>query len=146
MSRYVSKELRDLVSKRARGVCEYCLITVEDSFFAFHIEHIISIKHGGETSSDNLAYSCAVCNREKGSDLGTFLDNRLELIRFYNPRFDKWSEHFKLEGSLIVPITKIGEATIKIFKLNSEHRLLERGLLIDLGAYPSKNAQLLITE
>ena len=36
-----------------------------------HVDHIISVKHEGSTTLDNLAYACVVCNRQKGSDLGS---------------------------------------------------------------------------
>jgi 5-methylcytosine-specific restriction endonuclease McrA len=69
MSRYISTELRDFVSKRAKNQCEYCLISDEFSYLTFHIEHIISLKHGGKTEVENLAYACPICNVNKGSDL-----------------------------------------------------------------------------
>lgn len=141
MGRYIPKELRRFVIERANKICEYCLIQEEFSFFEFHIEHIISVKHGGETIEENLAYACAVCNREKGTDLGTFMEDTSTLIRFYNPRIDVWNKHFKIQGAEIISLTKIGGATVKILKLNTEHRRKERKSLIEIGAYPSENAK-----
>ncbi|WP_293070798.1 HNH endonuclease [Okeania sp. SIO2B3] len=72
MSRYyISEKLRNQVASRADFLCEYCLISEEDTFLGFQIDHIISIKHGGATEVDNLAYTCTFCNRNKGSDLGS---------------------------------------------------------------------------
>jgi hypothetical protein len=55
---YISAELRRLVAARAEGLCEYCLIHEEDTFFGCEVDHIISEKHGGSTDAGNLAYAC----------------------------------------------------------------------------------------
>ncbi len=73
MSRYISEDLRHLVAARAEYLCEYCLIHEDDTFFGCEVDHIISMKHGGPTEADNLAYACAFCNRQKGSDIGSIL-------------------------------------------------------------------------
>ncbi len=97
MSRYISDTLRDFVANRAAFRCEYCRIHAQNSFFAFHIDHIVSLKHGGETSSDNLAYTCQICNLSKGSDIATFLEKPSIPIRFFNPRTDNWNDHFFID-------------------------------------------------
>jgi hypothetical protein len=134
MSRNIPKYLRKATAKRANYCCEYCHIPEIDSYYGFESDHIISVKHEGLTILINLAYACPDCNRYKGTDLGTFLDNTQELIRFYNPRTDKWSDHFETdETGLITPLTRIGEATIKIFGINHPDRIIERQLLWKLG-------------
>jgi hypothetical protein len=45
-SKYISPELRNLVASRANYVCEYCLISDEDTFFGCQVEHIISRNTG----------------------------------------------------------------------------------------------------
>jgi 5-methylcytosine-specific restriction endonuclease McrA len=67
---YISAELQRLVVSRADGICEYCLIAEEDTFYGCAIDHIISEKHGGPTHEDNLALACVFCNQAKGSDVG----------------------------------------------------------------------------
>ena len=51
---YINAELRRLVLARADGVCEYCLIAEDDTFYGCEVDHIISEKHGGPTEADNL--------------------------------------------------------------------------------------------
>lgn len=97
MSRYIPDSLRLLVAKRAGFSCKYCLLPERYSFFPFQIDHITSLKHGGATEQDNLAYACTLCNRNKGSDLGTRLVKNGPLIPFFNPRMEHWSDHFKIE-------------------------------------------------
>lgn len=96
MSRYVPDSLRVMVAKRAGFRCEYCKIAEQFSFFSFHVEHIISIKHGGQTIESNLAYACSICNYNKGTDIATILPNITHPVRLYNPRIDKWEEHFSI--------------------------------------------------
>lgn len=139
MSRYLSPEIRQKVATRADFLCEYCLIAEEDTFFGCEVEHIISLKHGGSSDSENLAYACAFCNRHKGSDVGSILESG-EFSRFYNPRTDKWAEHFQLDGVVIRPLTFIGEVTTRILRLNHNDQILERQALSAVGRYPHQAA------
>jgi hypothetical protein len=140
MSDQVGEELRRLVWDRAEGLCEYCLLHADDTYFGCEVDHIISRKHGGPTEADNLALACFPCNRHKGSDIGSVLPGNPELIRLFHPRRDRWSEHFRLEGSLIRPLTAIGEVTVNLLQLNAGDRLLERRLLIAIARYPLATA------
>ena len=143
MSRYVSKKNRLLVKERALCCCEYCRLPELFSFIGYEIDHIIPLKHGGTNQVDNLAWSCAICNNNKGTDVGTFLLPALDLVRFYHPRLDLWDDHFELSGSLIVSKTDIGKATVKIFQLNHPNRLEEREALVTAGLFPPPDYPLL---
>lgn len=120
--------------------CEYCLIHEDETFFGCQVDHIISLKHGGSTEADNLAYACAFCNRYKGSDIASIATESGNLIRFYNPRIDRWSEHFGLKGSRIEPVTEKGEVTARILRLNSREQILEREALMKANRYPTREA------
>lgn len=133
---YINAELRRLVTTRANSKCEYCQIREADSYWGCHVDHIISEKHGGETTAENLAFACATCNRNKGSNVGSVVPNTSQFVRFFNPRVDSWSDNFRLDGITIVPTTDIGEATVRILGFNSVERLLERQELIELSRYP----------
>src|SRR4051812_34630670 len=98
MSSYVPAALRRLIAERAKGLCEYCLIHEADTFLGCQVEHVIAEKHGGTTTADNLAYACVFCNRFKGSDLGSISLQSGQLCRFFNPRVDRWSDHFSLDA------------------------------------------------
>ena len=133
---YISADLRQQVAERANGQCEYCLIHEDDTYFGCQVDHIISEKHDGPTTLDNLAYACVYCNRYKGSDVGSIWWPSGELVRFYNPRIDSWTDHFQLEDTHINPLTHIGEVTTRVLKFNDIDRLLEREELIARGRYP----------
>ena len=66
-----------------------------------------------------------------------------EYIRFYHPRKDNWREHFEIDGSLILPKTRIAEATIKILKFNDTDRLIERQIWLSANMYPHPAASFL---
>jgi hypothetical protein len=141
MSNYVSEDLRRLVAVRADFLCEYCLIHEDDTFYGCQVDHIISVKHGGATEPDNLAYACAFCNRQKGSDIGSILWQTGEFVRFFNPRADRWADHFRLNGFTIEPLTGIGEVTARILGFNTIERLLEREMLVMMNTYPALAAR-----
>ena len=60
------------------------------------VDHVISRKHGGITDLFNLAFSCARCNRAKGTDVGSISRSTGAFVRFFNPRIEPWQEHFTL--------------------------------------------------
>ncbi|HJR07515.1 MAG TPA: HNH endonuclease signature motif containing protein [Pyrinomonadaceae bacterium] len=140
MSRYLSAEVRQLVAARADYLCEYCLIAEDDTFFGCEVDHVISLKHGGSSEVDNLAYACVFCNRQKGSDIGSISLESGEFSRFFNPRTDRWSDHFRLTGNSIQPLTLIGEVTARILNFNTADRILERRALQEANKYPNQAA------
>ena len=129
-----------MVESRAGHVCEYCLIHANDVFVGCQVDHIISEKHGGLTVSKNLALACSFCNRQKGSDVGSVDKVNGHFIRLFNPRTDAWNEHFRLVGVRIAWRTPMGEATVRLLKLNAPLRIEERKILKRHGKYPSAEA------
>ena len=142
---YINADLRRLVAERADNLCEYCLLHEEDSFFAYHVDHIISEKHRGPTRADNLAYACLACNRAKGSDIGPIVWQTGEFVRFFNPRTDVWAVHLALSGVVIEALEDVGQVTINILGLNNEERLLERQMLRAVNRDPVPSAGKRIT-
>lgn len=143
MARWISHELRQTIAARTTLLCEYCLIAEADTFYGCEVDHIISLKHGGSSKADNLAYACALCNRSKGSDIGSICAIG-EFTRFFNPRSDRWAEHFLLEQAVIRPLTTVGEVTAHILEFNNSPRLHEREEMIRFGKYPSEAASALM--
>ena len=127
---YISTALRKQVTNRADSKCEYCKFSQALSFFTFEMEHIISEKHDGGTTLDNLALACPPCNRAKGSDLGSIDSVTQKLTPFFHPRLQQWSEHFRFANVSIVPLTAEGRVTEKILQFNSLDRISERDYLL----------------
>jgi hypothetical protein len=136
MKRKISDELKGMVAKRAGYRCEYCRLPERDSLLKFHVEHIRSSKHSGSGDFENLAYSCPDCNHYKGTDLGTYLDEDEIFTRFFNPRKDKWFDHFKALEGVLYAQNDVGEATIRIFQINNPDRVEIRQLFSDEDLYP----------
>jgi hypothetical protein len=97
------------------------------------IDHVIAEKHGGQTSSENLANSCIRCNQHKGTDLSSIDPVTGEIVRLYNPRTDQWFEHFELVGAEVRGLTASGRATVRMLQLNRKTRVQERFLLLEAG-------------
>lgn len=136
MSRSIPEPVRRFVAARAQNRCEYCRVHQNDSFLPLQTEHVISRKHGGGNEPENLALACAQCNQHKGTDLTTFLTSYEDIVVLFNPRSDDWFEHFKVNQGIIIGITKIGQATIKVLKLNEPERVIHRQLLQEDGLWP----------
>lgn len=132
----ISASLRQLVIERAKGRCEYCLIHEDFSIYSHEVDHIIALKHGGQTIADNLALACLPCNRHKGSDFATIDQNTNEIVPLFNPRRQNWEEHFILNNAQIFGLTQIGQATARLLMFNTPRRVRSRELLIAQKLYP----------
>lgn len=135
MSLYVSAELRRQVVQRAGNACEYCRIHHDDTYFGCEVDHVIATKHGGKSALENLAFACATCNRAKGSDISSIAASSRQIVRLFNPRVDRWKDHFQVDGDRVRPLTEIGEATESLLGFNTPSRRLERQILILAGRY-----------
>ncbi|MEH1929636.1 HNH endonuclease [Nostoc sp.] len=135
-SNSISVELRRLVTQIASARCEYCRIHQNFSIYTHEVDHIIAVKHGGETTADNLALSCLSCNRHKGSDFATIDQLTQEIVPLFNPRRLVWDEHFYLENPRIEGKTQIGQGTARLLQFNVPNRVLSRQVLISQGQYP----------
>lgn len=137
MSEYVPAELRRLIRDRAGHRCEYCLIHQDDAFLPHEPDHIIAVKHRGETIEGNLAWTCYVCNRAKGSDLASIDQTTGEIVRLFNPRTDSWGDHLELikDGSIEAK-TAIARVTVALLSLNRPELLAIRELLAKSSRKP----------
>jgi 5-methylcytosine-specific restriction endonuclease McrA len=100
MSRKIPLDVRRQVTQRAGFRCEYCLLPEALAIYPFEVDHIIAIRHGGKSTLENLAYCCSRCNRNKGSDLTTFLTEEATIVRIFNPRLDIWKDHFEVANGV----------------------------------------------
>jgi hypothetical protein len=132
----IPASLRRLVFDRAEGCCEYCLLPQAAAVYRHEPGHIVPRQHDGDTVTNNLALSCTRCNRYKGPNIGSFDPETGDLVPFYNPRTQIWTDHFRLNGPVIEPLTPESRVTVKILRLNDAVRIEERALLIEVGLYP----------
>jgi hypothetical protein len=132
-SSYISAAMRRLVYERANYCCEYCLIPEAFTFATHEIDHIIAKKHGGKTTAKNLALSCTLCNKYKGSDLASIDPETDAITPLYHPRIHKWSENFKVQDGRVIPLTSKARVTTRLLQLNQKKRIEERKLMIEAG-------------
>jgi hypothetical protein len=127
---HIPADLRRLVRDRAG---EYCLIPEAFTLATHAIDHIVAEKHGGPTSAENLALSCAICNARKGSDLASVDPETGAIVPLFHPRRDRWTDHFRLVGDRIEPLTPVGRVTVRILQFNHPDQIEERALLVAAG-------------
>jgi hypothetical protein len=128
--------LRREVRERAGERCEYCLLAESQVVVPHEPDHLIALKHGGQTTSENLALACFDCNRFKGSDIASIDSVTGELVRLFNPRRQRWFEHFRLNGAQIVALAPVGRVTEKLLRFNLPSRVKLRARLIAQAQYP----------
>lgn len=125
--------LRRFVSARAAGRCEYCRLPLEFDDSPASLDHIIALKHDGQTISENLAFACFHCNNFKGDNIAGLDPMDSSLTRLFNPRIDRWSDNFRFDRGEIIPLTAIGRTTIYVLNMNAPVRVMTRRLLIATG-------------
>jgi hypothetical protein len=127
-------ELQRLVWQHANQRCEYCHFPADISLLPFQIDHVISEKHGGATTPQNLALSCERCNSHKGPNIAGYLAGNH--VPLFNPRTDRWADHFEWNGPLLVGKTPVGSVTIDVLAINLPYRVTLRAALFEEGIFP----------
>jgi hypothetical protein len=122
-----------LVWLRARRCCEYCLLQQQHDETPFQIDHVIARKHGGTDKPNNLALACMACNNHKGPNIAGLDSETGQLTRLFDPRTDRWSEHFAWNGPVLEGATPIGRATATVLAINLPYRVDLRGALLAEG-------------
>lgn len=120
---------RLLVRTRAGNRCEYCRLPQDGCSLTHHIEHIVPRQHGGGDSDSNLALACHRCNLRKGPNLTGIDPITGEIVPLFDPRRDRWPDHFRHRGPAIEGVTAVGRATVKLLAMNDTRRVERRELL-----------------
>ena len=87
---------------------------------SFCTEHVIAVKHGGLTEFDNLAWACPHCNECKGPNLTGIDPDHGTVERLFNPRQQRWEEHFELANGFVRGKTACGRVTVRVLNMNDE--------------------------
>src|SRR5581483_10935122 len=122
----------------AANRCGYCLAEQCHVLGILEIEHIITLACGGGDEELNLWLSCGLCNRYKGVQLEYFDPESLTIVPLFNPRTQKWSEHFCWDaaGTGILGLTSAGRATVEALKLNNSLAVEVRSGWVTAGWHP----------
>jgi 5-methylcytosine-specific restriction endonuclease McrA len=131
----ISAKTREQVRERAGRRCEYCRKPEGVSAYAHQVEHVIAVKHDGPSTLDNLAWACFQCNNYKGPDIASYDKETNTLTPLYNPRQDRWDDHFFLEDAVIVGKTPTGRVTVRILQMNHPDQIETRAYLLRAGLW-----------
>lgn len=132
----MEQTLLNQVWQRAQSRCEYCRVAQQHDVLTFQIDHIIARKHHRTDEPDNLALACFACNNHKGPNIAGMDHGTGEVVRLFHPRRDRWEDHFKWEGGILLGRTPIGRATVDVLAINAPHRTRLREMLILEGVFP----------
>lgn len=69
-------------------------------------------------------------------------------VPLFNPRQDKWSDHFiwSADGLHIIPLTAIGRATVELLDLNRERVLRIRAADVSINRHPPASDPVLLSD
>jgi hypothetical protein len=132
----MERSLQDLVRRRAGGLCEYCRVPESLDPLPFEIDHIIAEAHEGKTKASNLCLCCFACNRHKGPNIAGINPKTRKIVPLFDPRRQKWSRHFRWDGPILIGLTPTGRATVRVLRINLDHRVGFRQELIEEGVFP----------
>lgn len=132
----ISRLLKEQVIKRAGNRCEYCQVSQVAQEAAFHIDHVMPRVLGGLTNLDNLALACVSCSLRKWAKESAIDPDTGQQVRLYNPRTQLWADHFRWAGSVVVPLTSTGRATVSSLGLNRSIMLSIRHEESTRGRHP----------
>jgi len=91
--------------------------------------HIVPRQHGGTDDRSNLALACHRCNLRKGTNPDRIDPVTGGIVPFFDPRRDRWLDHFHFQGPVIEGITAVGRTTVKVRSMNDTRRIERRELL-----------------
>lgn len=105
---------------------------------AMNVDHLIPEARGGPTVEENLWLACPDCNLAKGERLEALDPTTGETVPLFNPRRDRWSEHFTWteDSSMIVGQAPIGRATVLALRMNRPLVVRARRLWVRIGVHP----------
>jgi hypothetical protein len=132
----MERSLQELVWQRAGRRCEYCQVPQDRDPIPFEVDHIIAEDHDGPTKSINLCLCFFACNRRKGPNFAGIDPKTRKIVPLFNPRRHKWSRHFRWDGPVLLGLTPQGRATVRVMKINLDHRVAFRQVLIEEGGFP----------
>ncbi|MCW5935384.1 MAG: HNH endonuclease [Fimbriimonadia bacterium] len=132
----ISVALRRRVLARSKDRCEYCQLAQAGQEATFHIDHVVPVASGGETVFDNLALACVSCSLKKGAKKFATDPETGDLVQLFNPRKNRWDDHFEWNEFRIIGLTSIGRATVVALDMNRPLILAIRAEEKRLGRHP----------
>ncbi|HEY0556349.1 MAG TPA: HNH endonuclease signature motif containing protein [Thermoanaerobaculia bacterium] len=134
------RDARELVRSRAQGWCEYCRSQERFATESFSIEHIVSLRAGGEDRLENLALACQGCNNHKYIKTEGLDPVTAAAVPLFHPRLQRWRDHFiwSHDFKRILGLTPTGRATVEALRLNRAGLVNLRSVLFQVGEHPPR--------
>jgi len=130
----IPQALREAVSRRDAGRCQYCHLAQLGHGATFHIDHIVPRSRSGSTSLDNLALQCPNCSLRKANKTTAIDPQNGQPIALFHPLLQAWGEHFRLlDDATCVGITPVGRATVEALQMNAMIPRFARACQLALG-------------
>lgn len=119
MSQYVPVDLRGRIRERFLSCCAYCQTAESLTVATFEIEHVVPSSLSGATDFQNLCLACPAGNLFKSNRTHGTTDAGGDSVLFHPQQYN-WLEHFdwSVDGTVIVGLTEVGEATIRTLRMN----------------------------
>ena len=131
----MAKSRRAIVRERAGDRCKYCRMSQSLTSLPHTLDHIRARKHRGPTDIANLCWSCAQCNAAKGPNVAGHDPVTDDLVALFNPRVDRWDEHFAWAAAHLDGRSPVGRATIDVLRIDDVNRVAHRAILMQAGVY-----------
>jgi len=109
---------RKFVIQRANQRCEYCRLSQQGQEATFHIDHILPRVAGGNSTEENLALACVGCSLHKAAKESAIDPATNQGTDLFNPRTQKWADHFRWESEIAIGPTPVGRATVAALNMN----------------------------
>lgn len=135
---YIPVALRQSVAAESRHRCGYCLTSQILIGIPLHVEHIVPLAIGGETTVENLWLACPSCNGYKSTRTQAADPQTNAEVALFNPRTQNWHEHFAWsdDGIEIIGQTPVGRATVAALRLNNEYVVVSRRIWVAAKLHP----------
>jgi hypothetical protein len=104
-----------------------------ESDLPFAIDHIIAKQHKGRASDGNLALSCPFSNLHKGPNVAGIDPETGKFTSLFNPRRDRWADHFRWDGITILGISAVGRTTVLVLAMNDSRQIAARRAMLASG-------------
>ena len=129
---------RETVELRADRRCEYCRAPQPVTGIRYHLEHVFPESLSGTDDTDNLALACPTCNYYKSNHLLGIDEDGVAGRPLFNPRKDRWHEHFEFDSVTLrlKGKTAEGRGTVNRLRMNHAVQIEARRLWVELVIYP----------
>jgi len=130
--------LRELIAKRDKNRCAYCLTTEANCGQRMHVDHIVPESAEGPTTADNLCLVCYSCNIYKGAQQISVDPTTGETVYLFHTINQQWDDHFCWDESKtqVIGLTPCGRATVMALRMNNPTIIPARRRWVSAGWHP----------